>query len=165
MKVIVSSQGKDLNSKVSPVFGRAQWFILVNTDDMSHESFENPAASQSSGAGVMAAQFVLKKDSGSVLSPNVGPNAFEVLEAGSVSCYISENGTVRDAVDDFNDGKLKIMESATANEHSGMSGNSGDRSGKAAGNADELLMLTEKLRDLRAQVADILEQLDGISEE
>lgn len=164
MKVIVSSQGKDLDSKTSPVFGRAQWFILVDTDDMSHESFENPATSQSSGAGVMAAQFVLKKGSASVLSSNVGPNAFEVLQAGSVSCYISENGTVREAVDAFKNENLEKMESATSDKHSGEAENTEDTTEGISGNIAELEMLTEKLRDLRTQVADILEQLDRISE-
>lgn len=164
MKVIVSSLGKDLDSKISPVFGRAQWFISIDTDDMSYEAFENPSLSQSSGAGIMAAQFVLKKGPASVLSANVGPNAFEVLQAGSVSCFIAENGTVREAVDAFKNDKLKKMGSATADSHAGIAGNSEGSSEGNSGNADELLMLTEKLRDLRAQVADILEQLDSISE-
>ena len=164
MKVIVSSQGKDLDSKISPVFGRAKWFILVDTDDMSHESFENPATSQSSGAGIMAAQFVLKKGSSSVLSANVGPNAFEVLQAGSVSCYIAKNGTVKETVEAFINKKLEKMGSATAENHSGIPKNSEGGSEGISGNIDELEMLTEKLRDLRAQVADILEQLDKISE-
>ena len=164
MKVIVSSLGKDLDSKISPVFGRTQWFILVDTDDMSYESFENPATSQNSGAGIMAAQFVLKKGSASVLSANVGPNAFEVLQAGSVSCYITENGTVREAVDSFINDKLKKMGSATADNHAGMAGSSKGSSEGISRNTDDLKMLTEKLRYLRTQVADILEQLDRISE-
>ncbi|MCD4846819.1 MAG: NifB/NifX family molybdenum-iron cluster-binding protein [Candidatus Aegiribacteria sp.] len=164
MKVIVSSLGKDLDSKISPVFGRAQWFISVDTDDMSYEAFENPSISQSSGAGIMAAQFVLKKGPASVLSANIGPNAFEVLQAGSISCYIAENGTVKETVEAFIDKKLDKMGLATANSHSGIAGNPEGSSEGNKGNADELLMLTEKLRDLRTQVADILEQLDRISE-
>jgi predicted Fe-Mo cluster-binding NifX family protein len=164
MKVIVSSQGKDLDSKISPVFGRAQWFILVDTDDMSHESYENPSTSQSSGAGIMAAQFVLKKGPASVLSANVGPNAFEVLQTGSVSCYIAKSGTVKETVEAFMNKELEKMGSATAKNHSGMPGNSEVGSEEISENVDELEMLTEKLRDLRTQVADILEQLDRISE-
>ncbi|MCK4505491.1 MAG: NifB/NifX family molybdenum-iron cluster-binding protein [Candidatus Aegiribacteria sp.] len=164
MKVIVSSQGKDLDSKISPVFGRAQWFILVDTDDMSHESYENPSTSQSSGAGIMAAQFVLKKDPASVLSANVGPNAFEVLQTGSVSCYIAKSGTVKETVEAFMNKELEKMGSATAKNHAGMPAKSKVGSEEITENVDELEMLTEKLRDLRAQVADILEQLDRISE-
>lgn len=163
MKVIVSSLGKDLDSKISPVFGRAQWFISVDIDDMSYEAFENPSISQSSGAGIMAAQFVLKKGPASVLSANIGPNAFEVLQAGSVSCFIAENGTVREAIDAFKNDKLRNMESATADNHSGIAGNAEGSSEGTSGNVAELEILTEKLRDLRAQVADILEQLDSIS--
>ncbi len=164
MNVIVSSQGKDLDSKISPVFGRAPWFILVDTDDMSYETFENPSISQSSGAGIMAAQIVLKKDLASDLSANDGPNAIQVLQAGSVSCYIAKNGTVKENVEAFINKKLEKMGSATAKNHSGMAGNPEVISEEISGNVEELEILTEKLRDLRAQVADILEQLDRISE-
>ena len=43
MKVIVSSTGSDVDSVISPVFGRAKFYLLVNTEDFSFESFENPA--------------------------------------------------------------------------------------------------------------------------
>ena len=64
MKVIISSSGESIDSSISPVFGRTEYYLLVNTEDLTHESFVNPASSQSSGAGIQAAQFVLKKDPG-----------------------------------------------------------------------------------------------------
>ncbi len=164
MKVIVSSKGKGLESSVSPVFGRAPWFVLVDTDDMSHESFENTAVSQSGGAGIQSAQFVLKKNPESVLSSNIGPNAFEVLQAGSVSCYITSGETVKDNIDAFIKGDLKKVESATVEQHTGIPEKSEDRTDEINENTDDLEMLSKKLRDLRAQVADILEQLDKIKE-
>ncbi len=165
MKVIVSSTGNDVNSTISPVFGRAKFYILVNTEDFSFESFENPAITQSGGAGIQAAQFALKKNPESVISSNIGPNAYEVLTAGSVPCYIATSGTVRETIEAFNRGDLPMMGAANANSHAGMAGSSASYSENTAVEKDDLEMLSARLRDLRGQVAEILQQLDRIMEE
>lgn len=164
MKVIVSSKGKQIDSDISPVFGRAPWFIMVDSEDMSHESFENPAAGQSGGAGIQAAQFVLEKNPEAVLSSNIGPNAFEVLKAGSLACYTAKGVTVRNAVDAFLSDELISLGSATVNEHAGLSEGSGVHSDGPSGMDEQLEALQTKLRDLRAQVAGILEELDKLKE-
>lgn len=161
----MSSTGNSVDSLISPVFGRAKFYLLVNTEDFSFESFENPAVTQSGGAGIQAAQFVLKKNPDAVISSNVGPNAYEVLSAGSVSCYIAKNGTARETIEAFNGGDLKMMGAANAGSHAGMAGSSANPSESATGEKDDLEMLSARLRDLRGQVADILKQLDRIMEE
>ncbi len=165
MKVIVSSTGKSVDDAISTVFGRTEFYLLVDTEDFTHESFENPAVNQSGGAGIQAAQFVLKKNPGSVISSSIGPNAYEVLVAGSVPCYTATGGTVRETVDAFNRGKLPLMGSANADSHSGMAQNATVPSENAGGEENDLEMLTARLRDLRSQVAEILQQLDRIKGE
>ncbi len=165
MKVIVSSTGKSVDDTISTVFGRTEFYLLVDTEDFTSESFDNPAVNQSSGAGIEAAQFVLKKNPGSVISSNIGPNAYEVLSAGSVPCYTATGGTVRDTVEAFNREELPMMGAATAGSHSGMARNTSVHSENAAGQEDELQILTARLRDLRGQIAEILEQLDEIKGE
>jgi predicted Fe-Mo cluster-binding NifX family protein len=165
MKVIVSSTGSDVDSVISPVFGRAKFYLLVNTEDFSFDSFENPAVTQSGGAGIQAAQFVLKKKPESVISSNIGPNAYEVLTAGSVPCYIATDGTVRETVEAFNRGELPMMGAANADSHAGIAGSSASHSKEPAIEEDELETLSARLRDLRGQVAEILKQLDRIMEE
>ena len=162
MKVIVSSTGKSVDDAISTVFGRTEFYLLVDTEDFTSESFKNPAADQSSGAGIQAAQFVLKKNPGSVISSSIGPNAYEVLGAGSIPCYTATAGTVRETVEAFNRGELPLMGSANADSHSGMARNAADPSDSTA---NELEMLTARLRDLRGQVAEILQQLDKIKED
>ena len=41
MKVVVSSTGEDINSQIDPRFGRCSFFIIIDTKDMSFESFNN----------------------------------------------------------------------------------------------------------------------------
>ena len=165
MKVIVSSTGKSVDDTISTVFGRTEFYLLVDTEDFTSESFDNPAVNQSSGAGIEAAQFVLKKNPGSVISSSIGPNAYEVLSAGSVPCYTATGGTVRETVEAFNRGDLPMMGAANADSHSGLAGNSSGSSESAGGSELELEMLTAKLRDLRGQIAEIIQQLDRIKGE
>ncbi len=161
----MSSTGTDVDSAVSPVFGRAKYYLLVDTEDFSFENFENPAVTQSGGAGIQAAQFVLKKKPDAVISPSIGPNAFEVLTAGSMPCHKATGKTVKDSVEAFNRGELPLMGTANADSHAGISGNDSISSEESAAGDDDLEVLTARLKDLRAQVAEILQQLDKLTEE
>ncbi len=164
MKVMVSSSGRTVDSSISTVFGRAEYYLLVDTDDLTHECFENPAVNQSGGAGIQAAQFVLEKGPGTVISSNIGPNAYEVLSAGSVPCYTTVGGTVRETVEAFNRGELTAMRAANAGSHSGMAQKTAIVPERDSDDEKELRKLSARLRDLRAQVAEILQQLDRIGE-
>ena len=57
MKVAVSSRGKDLDSQADPRYGRCANFVLVDTDDIKIEVFDNKSNSLV-GIGV-AFQYVL----------------------------------------------------------------------------------------------------------
>ena len=61
MKVVVSSNGRDLDSRIDPRFGRCAYFIVVETDDMGFEAFENENMALGGGAGIQSAQFVASK--------------------------------------------------------------------------------------------------------
>ena len=49
MKVAVSSTGTNLDSPIDPRFGRCANFLIVETDDMSFEVFENENIALSGG--------------------------------------------------------------------------------------------------------------------
>ncbi len=165
MKIIVSSTGKNVESPLSTVFGRAEHYLLVDSEDFSSESFDNPAFNQSSGAGIQAAQFALKQNPAAIISMSIGPNAYEVLSAGSVSCYTASEGSVLEAMEAFNRGELKMMGAANASSHSGMARKAEVTGKESGGKENELEQLTATLRDLRSQAADILLKLDKITEE
>ena len=60
MKVVVTAQGSNLDSPVDPRFGRARYFLLVDTDTgefTTHDNVQNLNAAQ--GAGIQAAQTVV----------------------------------------------------------------------------------------------------------
>jgi len=109
MKVVVSAMGSELEAAVSPVFGRCPYYVFVDTDNMQFEAVSNPAISAPGGAGIQAAQFVVERGVQAVLTGNVGPNAFNVLQAAGVPAYTVTGGAVREAVEAYKAGKLPGM--------------------------------------------------------
>jgi predicted Fe-Mo cluster-binding NifX family protein len=133
MKIVVSAQGDTLEAPVSPVFGRCPTYVFVDTETMAYEAVANPAMSQGGGAGIQAAQFVVERGAQAVLSGNLGPNAFDVLQAATVPSYLLSAGTVRQSVEAFKDGRLPAMGGANVAAHSGMGGGMGGGMGSGMG--------------------------------
>ena len=73
MNLCITAEGENLDSPVDGRFGRCQFFIFVDQDSMSFEAVKNTALSSTGGAGIQAAQLVVMKGAGSVLTGNVGP--------------------------------------------------------------------------------------------
>ena len=128
MKLCISSTGQNLAAVVDPRFGRATSYIIVDSDTNAFECVENPSAMAGGGAGTKAAQLVINKGVQAVLTGNIGPNAFAVLNAAGIQIYTGVSGTVQQAVDLFKGGGLQASGAPTAQAHAGSS--SGSCSGK-----------------------------------
>jgi len=120
MKICITSEGKTLDSKVDPRFGRCQNFIFFDTETGNFEALENANAQFQGGAGIQSAQLVNSKDAKAVLTGNVGPNAFQTLSSAGIRIYTGVSGTVKEAIDAFKVGKLKITESPSVGSKFGM---------------------------------------------
>ncbi|MFP4017098.1 MAG: NifB/NifX family molybdenum-iron cluster-binding protein [Halanaerobiales bacterium] len=121
MKVVVTAKSKNgLDSEVDPRFGRANYFAVVDTDNMEVNFLENDAADSSSGAGVRAAQLIADQNAEAVLAGSFGPKAFNTLSAAGIKIYSYSSGTIAGAVDDFKNNCLKELTSASNNGHVGL---------------------------------------------
>jgi len=109
MLIVISAQKPQLDSLVDPRFGRAQYFIILDTETQRWDSYPNPAVGQSGGAGVAAAQFIIDKKADVVLSGDFGPNASRALIGANIQMvmFTPEVDTVQSAVELFREGKLK----------------------------------------------------------
>jgi predicted Fe-Mo cluster-binding NifX family protein len=123
MKVAVSSSGRDLDAQIDPRFGRCAYFIILETDDMSFEVFDNENIALGGGAGIQSAQFVASKGAKTIITGNAGPNAVRTLSAAGVKVIVGQEGTVRQAIEDYKKRKLKSTTQANVADHYGM-GNS-----------------------------------------
>jgi predicted Fe-Mo cluster-binding NifX family protein len=181
MKIVVSSQGDDLEALASPVFGRCAIYLFVDPETMEFEAVPNPAMGQGGGAGIQAAQFVVNRGARAVLTGNLGPNAYDVLQAAGVPGYLVGEGTIRRAVEAYKAGRLQAMGGANVAAHAGMRG--GGRGGGGgtgrpsrmqpaaaaptaqAARASELSELRETLENLRQQLAETMDKIEKLERE
>ncbi|MFA4916510.1 MAG: NifB/NifX family molybdenum-iron cluster-binding protein [Syntrophales bacterium] len=106
MKICVSASAPGLDAQVDPRFGRCQYFTIVDTDTMEFESVENSNAATMGGAGIQAAQFVANRGVETVLTGNVGPNAYNTLQAAGVKIIGGVSGAVKKVVEAYKSGKI-----------------------------------------------------------
>ena len=125
MKIAVSSSGNSLDSQIDPRFGRCAYFLIVDTDDMDFETFDNESIALGGGAGIQAAQFVASKGAKAILTGNVGPNAVKTLGAAGVEIFVGQNGTVGEALERYKSGSLQSTSTPNVADHHGMGGSGG----------------------------------------
>ena len=122
MKLCVTSTGKQLDDPVDPRFGRSHYFMIVDSDSLQFEAIQNPAITTGGGAGTKAAQVVADHDAEVVLTGNVGPNAFNTLEAAGLKIIVGlVDTTVKEAVEGFNAGQYQHVSGPSVGAHHGKS--------------------------------------------
>jgi len=118
MKLAVSSQNAHLHSHLDPRFGRARWFILVDTETGAFCSVDNrPSLNAAQGAGIQAGKKVVESGADALITGHVGPKAFATLQAGKVTVYTGASGTVAEAVELFKQGKLTPLDAPDVEGH------------------------------------------------
>ena len=122
MKIAVSSCDKSLASQLDPRFGRCFYFLIIETDTMKFEVFDNENAALGGGAGIQSAQLIAAKGAKAVITGHCGPNAMQTLSAAGVQVHVEQAGTVQDLVDKFKNGQLTTTTEANASAHAGMGG-------------------------------------------
>ncbi|MFH1902923.1 MAG: NifB/NifX family molybdenum-iron cluster-binding protein [Candidatus Omnitrophota bacterium] len=119
-KICVTSEGNNLDSKVDPRFGRCRYFIIVDTDTLEFEVIPNSNVEAAGGAGIQSAQVVAEKQVKAVLTGNVGPNAFQVLQAAGINIITGVSGTIKEAVEKYKKGEFTPTQKSTVGPKFGM---------------------------------------------
>lgn len=119
MKICVTSQAPGLDAAVDPRFGRAAFFVIVETESGAFEVADNQGLESGGGAGIAAARQAIDAGARAVLTGNCGPNAFRTLQAGGVAVYTAVSGTVRQALQAFREGGLTPDSQASVDSHAG----------------------------------------------
>jgi predicted Fe-Mo cluster-binding NifX family protein len=70
---------------------------------------DNAAAANQGGAGVRAAQALADSKAEILIAYRCGDNAAKVLNAANIKIYKARDGSVRDNVTNFKEGKLSLL--------------------------------------------------------
>lgn len=118
-KIAVTSQGPTLDDRVDQRFGRAAGFLVADTDTMETKYVDNGSSQAlAQGAGIQAAEIVVREGVTTILTGYVGPKAFTALEAGGVA-IIQDLGdmTVRQALEAYAEGNTQAATGPNAQGH------------------------------------------------
>jgi predicted Fe-Mo cluster-binding NifX family protein len=119
VRVAISASGPDLDSSVDPRFGRCAYLVFADTQSMDFEAVANPNVSAGGGAGISTAQMVIDKGAEAVITGNMGPNAFGVLNQAGIPVYTGAAGSLRQALESLASGDFDAAQSPTVGGHYG----------------------------------------------
>ncbi len=119
MRIAIASTGKVLESKVDQHFGRAAYFIFIDTETMDFSTFKNDRVAAEEHAGIGAARAVAGAGVRSVLAGNCGTKAERILRDAGVRLYTGVKGTVLEAIELYKDGKLTEARGPSVPSHFG----------------------------------------------
>ena len=107
MKIAITSTGETLESMVDERFGRAKYFLIIDTESLETTVVKNTEnLDLSQGAGTQSGSKIVDSGVSYVLTGHCGPKAFRVLSSAGLKVIVGVSGTVKDAVDAFKRGEL-----------------------------------------------------------
>ncbi len=119
MKVAITAVGSDLQAQIDARFGRAHYFIFIDTDTMELEAVSNDGMNAAHGAGIQSGQLMSSKGVSVVITGQVGPNAYDTLTAAGIKIFKAGAVKVEQAIEAYKKGELQqITQSGPA--HGGM---------------------------------------------
>lgn len=98
MKIAFSVAGSDLTTTVYEKFGRTPRFLVFDSAAASFVLVENPAIDNAQGAGLKAAETVIRSGAAAAVSGEFGPKAADALRAAKIALHISGSVPVREAL-------------------------------------------------------------------
>jgi len=114
--VVASSTQGGLEDTVSPQFGRAPAFTIVDVEDgeiKDVRAIQNPAAMLPQGAGIQAAQFVAQQGTTHVVAGNFGPNSSMVLAQMGIELVVMESIPIKEAIERIKSGNYQRFTPST----------------------------------------------------
>ena len=118
MKLIFTSTGSTLDAPLDPSFGRARNFLLYDADSGASQVISNQQnLNAAQGAGIQAAQTIVKAGAEALVTGHCGPKAFRVLAAADVKVYNTDAPTVADALARYRAGDLTEATAANVESH------------------------------------------------
>lgn len=119
MKIAISAEEKNIDSLIDVRFGRCEYFQIHDTNSKEVIVVENSGLTCSGGAGIVASQQLIDENVNVIITGNLGPNAFEIIEKAEVRAYKCGKISVKSALKKFGDNELEEIKIATK-AHNGM---------------------------------------------
>lgn len=107
MKIAVSAAGKTIEDLLDMRFGRCEYFQIHDTESGDIKVLENTGQKASGGAGIAASNQLVDENIDVIITGNLGPNAFEIIEKSGVKSYKCSSIAVGEAIEKYKSGELE----------------------------------------------------------
>lgn len=119
MKIAIPVQEKSMETNVSESFGRSTYFLIYDVDSKESKFIDNQAINSQGGAGIKAAQTIVDSNVNTLIVPQCGENAAEVLNAANVKLYKTINNSIEENINAFKNNELSVLEEIHKGHHGG----------------------------------------------
>jgi predicted Fe-Mo cluster-binding NifX family protein len=126
-KIVIPSTGRSLKSDIAQLFDDARYFLMFGLG--TYDAVANPYYRDKRATGAEIAQFIVSEGGAAVICNNISAAALKSLKDLKVKVYTGFVGTVQQAIDIYNDGRLKdsgtigtIVSEESTSEHEGGGG-------------------------------------------
>jgi len=117
-KIAFTTSGQDLDADMDPRFGRAASFLIYDMDQQSFSIMANQQARNAAqGAGIQAAETIVRAGVDTLVTGHCGPKAFKVLDSAGVTVYNCNSETVAAALAALQAGNLQPASAADVDGH------------------------------------------------
>ena len=99
MKIAIASEGKDEDSEISSISGRAPYYLIFENKKLV-KAIKNPFRVGGGGAGFSIAQMLGNEEVNAVISGKFGANIKSALEQKGIKIFAIKNKKVREVLKD-----------------------------------------------------------------
>lgn len=118
MKLAITSTGNNLSADMDPRFGRAAYFIIVDSETLDYSVVENAQSlNLPQGAGIQAGKTIINQQASVLITGNCGPKAFQVLSQAGIDIKIGASGSIENVIQAFKRGELQSAGTANVEGH------------------------------------------------
>ncbi|MEJ2124510.1 MAG: NifB/NifX family molybdenum-iron cluster-binding protein [Alphaproteobacteria bacterium] len=106
MKIAFTTPGPDMTAPMDPRVGRAASFLIFDTGSNDFVLIDNTNIAAAHGAGLKAAEAIVKAGATVLITGECGPKALSILQKAGVKVFSAQSMSVSDALKDFQAGRL-----------------------------------------------------------
>lgn len=111
MKFLLAANEKDPHSKISPVFARAYFFAIYDTETKIINFVTNEACQSQSGAGIKAAQLVVDLNIDTLIVVRLGEKSYDILKLANIKVLQTSDDYIENIFEKADEGKLPELQS------------------------------------------------------
>jgi predicted Fe-Mo cluster-binding NifX family protein len=113
MKILIATEGKTLDSRVSKRFGKAEWYLIVDSDTKEVALFPNLTIEHHHDIIPRA----VDRGVSAVITGDIGPQSFELLSYHKLQIALAHAMSARDAIERLKQGRLRILDAPTVRKN------------------------------------------------